>query len=81
MSYCEMHRKRHDQRIYALYHGDENVCDGTISEIAEHEGVKRDSIYYLTTPCYRRRVESLCHGDMAKSNAKILVLIDEEEEE
>lgn len=81
MSMTKIPYKKRDKRIYALYHGDENVCDGTISEIAEHEGVKRDSIYYLTTPCYRRRVESLCHGDMAKSNAKILVLIDEEEEE
>ena len=38
-----MPRKK-DSRIYALYHADDYVCDGTISEIVSYTGKLRTTI-------------------------------------
>lgn len=81
MSMTKSLYKKRDKRIYALYHGDKNVCDGTLAEIAEHEGIKYETARYMTSPCYRRRIAEYVHGDVSKSRAKVLVLIDGEEEE
>lgn len=40
---------------YALYKGEELLHIGTLSEIAEKEGVKRDTIMFYGTPTYRKR--------------------------
>jgi hypothetical protein len=34
----------------ALYRGDELIDSGTIKEIAERRGVRKDTIYWHTTP-------------------------------
>ena len=40
---------------YALYKGDKLLSVGTISEIAEEMGVKRDTILYYRRPVYQKR--------------------------
>ena len=59
---------RMNQNIYALYQGENNLTDGTIREIAKNQGVKLDSVKFLLTPSYRKRVKS--------KNIKELVLIE-----
>lgn len=81
MSHTVRHRNSHKGKVYALYRGEENVCDGTLAEIAEHEGIKYETARYMTSPCYRRRIAEYVHDDVSKSRAKVLVLIDGEEEE
>lgn len=43
------------RRVYALYKGDLNVCDGTIAQIAKRMGVKPDTIRFYGTPTYQKR--------------------------
>ena len=57
-----------NRNIYALYKGDCNLTDGTLMEIAKNQGVKLDSVKFLLTPSYRKRVKS--------KNIKELVLIE-----
>ena len=40
---------------YALYKGDTLLSVGTISEIAEEMGVKKDTILYYRRPVYQER--------------------------
>lgn len=42
---------------YAVYKGDEFICLGTAKECAAYLGVKPESIQYLTTPTYKKRLE------------------------
>ena len=42
----------------ALYRGDELIDNGTIKEIAERIGVRKDTIYWYTTPAGYRRADS-----------------------
>lgn len=44
-------------REIALYQGDKFIDLGTVEELASKFGVKDSSIYYLTTPAYKRKVE------------------------
>lgn len=39
-----------------MYKGDNLLYIGTLDEIAEAHGVKRDTIKFYSTPCYRRRI-------------------------
>lgn len=43
------------RRIYALYKGENFICDGTIKEIAEQTGKSEDFLRYMTFPAYERR--------------------------
>lgn len=40
---------------YALYKGEECLAIGTLSEIAKQMNVKEKTIYFYTTPAYKRR--------------------------
>lgn len=40
---------------YALYKGDKCLAIGTIKEIAEQTNVKERTIYFYTTPIYKKR--------------------------
>ena len=57
-----------NRNIYALYQGDCNLTDGTLMEIAKNHGMKIESVQFLLTPSYRKRVKS--------KNIKELVLIE-----
>ena len=45
-----------NENIYALYKGEENIMDGTLDEIARARHIKRDTLQYMLTAAYRRRV-------------------------
>ena len=49
-------RARRNENIYALYKGEENIMDGTLDEIARARHIKRDTVQYMLTAAYRRRV-------------------------
>lgn len=43
---------------YALYKGEECLAIGTIKEIAKQLKVKERTIYFYTTPTYKKRVKA-----------------------
>lgn len=44
-------------KVYALYDGDKNLADGTISQIAKKMGLSEAAIRWYRTPtCYRNRL-------------------------
>lgn len=57
-----------NSKIYALYKGDEFITTGTIQELAEWEGVLKQTIYFYTTQAHVKRA-----GD----NAVVVVSLDE----
>ena len=42
-------------KIYALYKGDTNICDGTIAQIARQLNILPKSVAYYRTPAYARK--------------------------
>lgn len=61
---------------YAVYKGDKLLGIGTADELAKLLNVKRESIIYLKSPSYRRRLEARnCR------NARTIVFLDDGEEE
>ena len=44
-----------NNNIYALYRGDEYIMDGTLQEIADARGIKRDSLIWMQSPTYHKR--------------------------
>lgn len=54
---------------YALYKGEECLAIGTIREIAKKMNVKERTIYFYTTPTYKKRVK-------AGKNRRELVTLD-----
>ena len=46
------------KRIYVLYRGDELLGVGTTKELAKAHGVKPETIYFYSTPSYKRRFKS-----------------------
>lgn len=66
-----------DKREFALYKGDEFVTIGTIREIAKYENTQPQSIAYLKTEAYKRKIEKR----KISETAKILISVDENEED
>ena len=50
-------RKERKLNQYALYKGDDFLFQGTAKECAEFLGVKRHTVYWMTTPSYHKRVK------------------------
>lgn len=42
-------------KIYALYHGDKWITDGTRKELAEYLEVKERTIYFYSSEVYKQR--------------------------
>lgn len=61
-------------KIYAMYRGDENICDGTIAEIARRRHVQPATIRYYLMPAYQRKLAKRQHS----CNAICLIEIDEQ---
>lgn len=59
-------------KTYALYRGDDNICDGTIDEIAQKQHVKPDTIKWYLSPVYQRRLAQRKHSRHAISLVEIL---------
>lgn len=45
-------------RIYALYRGDKLIGIGTKTELADAHGVKPETIYFYSTPSYKKRFKN-----------------------
>ena len=59
--------------IYALYKGENHITDGTIKEIAKHQKVKKETIYFYQTNAYMKKLEKR----KTVRNPKILVSLEE----
>lgn len=44
-------------KMYALYHGDNILTIGTKKELADYLGVSERTIYFYSTPTYKKRVK------------------------
>ena len=62
------------KREYAIYHGEEFIDIGTIEELAIKLNVKPKTIYFYSTPTYKRRVPD-------ENDRYIVILIEDDEEE
>lgn len=63
-------------KVYALYKGEECLHIGTAKEIAEAKSIKVESVYYMNTPAYKRRL-----AKRKNRNSMELVELGEDEEE
>src|SRR5699024_8708399 len=50
------------EAVYAYYKGDEYQRSGTAKELAEHYGVKKETIYYYTPEAYARKASKNGYG-------------------
>lgn len=55
----------------AVYRGDDIIDQGTIKEVAERRGVRKDTVYWATTPTGHRRADQ--RKDQSKALRVILV--------
>ena len=46
---------RKKKKVYALYKGDVNLCDGTIKEIADKMNLSEETIRFYKSKTYKRR--------------------------
>jgi hypothetical protein len=60
---------------YAVYKGDEFICVGTVKECAERLGIKPDTVYYYTSPKYKKIMEK------GKNPQNYIIVIKLEEDE
>ncbi len=64
--------------VYAMYHGEQYVGDGTLSELAKILKVKRQTLVWARYPAARKRVEKTEANPKVRSKGGIhLVLLDE----
>ena len=42
-------------KIYALYKGDTNICDGTLAEISARVNISKKTLSFYGSPAYARR--------------------------
>ncbi|KHM51613.1 hypothetical protein SAMN02745671_01682 [Anaerovibrio lipolyticus DSM 3074] len=64
---------RKSNKIYALYVGEQNVCDGTLEEICKRTGMTMDTLKWMTRPSAMKRILK------RKKVPKCLVYIGEDE--
>lgn len=55
---------------YAIYKGDTFLCQGTKEECARYLNVKPNTIYFMTTPTYKKR-------HLKSKNCLIIVKVEE----
>lgn len=53
------------RREVVLYRGDDIIDQGTIKELAERRGVRKDTIYWMTMPTAARRADTRKKQDKA----------------
>lgn len=51
------------RRPVVLYRGEEIIDQGTIQEIAERRGIRKDTVYWMTMPTAERRKAKHKHQD------------------
>ena len=45
------------KKEYALYKGDKFIDLGTVNELAERNGLSKNTIYFLSRPAYLKRIK------------------------
>lgn len=50
-----MMKKKSNEKVYALYHGDKFIDLGTKKELAERNGVTKDTINFYRSSTYKKR--------------------------
>lgn len=55
--------------IYAVYKGDEFICEGNCYEICEYLGIKLNTFHFYHTNIYKKKV-------LAGKNRKVIIRID-----
>lgn len=65
------------KNIYALYKGEKFITEGTKKEIAKVKGCKVNTISFLATNAYKKRMKARKYKN-SKPNHLILIKIDEE---
>ena len=58
-------------KVYALYKGEQFICDGTVEEIAKYTGKTIRTVRFYRYECYKKRV---------KENNNRLIMIELEDE-
>lgn len=43
-------------KVYAMYRGDEYICDGTLSELAIKRNVQYSTMKYYLYPAYQKKL-------------------------
>ena len=61
------------KKEYAVYRGDTLVAVGTSKEVAEQMGIKQKTLWWYTTPAYKKRVKS------GRNKQEVIILDDKEE--
>jgi|LGOV01.1.fsa_nt_gb DNA-binding CsgD family transcriptional regulator len=59
------------KKEYALYKGEEILCIGSISEIAIHENIKRETVLFYNSKAHKKRISK-----RESTNSKILICLD-----
>lgn len=62
------------EKDYAVYKGDEFICLGKASECAKFLGIARNSIFFLSSPAYKKRIEKRSYS----KNPLIVIRLEEE---
>lgn len=52
-----MKRKRRQTHWYAAYRGDRYIFAGTLDELSEHLGKKRETVRWYAQPVYHKRMK------------------------
>lgn len=55
--------------VYALYKGDEYIAQGTLDELSNKTGLKKETLRFYESPVYKRRNK--------KGNNKVLIKVEE----
>lgn len=63
-------------REFALYKGEDCLSIGTLFQIAKFKNVKLETLYFLRTPAYKRRLEKRKNS----KNAMILISLDDDKD-
>ena len=63
--------------IYALYKGEQNLADGTLTEIARKTGKTYNTLKWMTYLSYKKRLQERSHRD---HRGGVLELVDLGEE-
>jgi len=64
---------RPEKKIYAVYRGEEMLCDGLMSECAKHLGVSVYKLRWLASPSYHKRMSR--YGGKRKNTKGALMVV------
>lgn len=78
-----MRKRKNDawrETIYALYRGENNICDGTIEEISRKSGKSVKMLRWMLNPAYARRIRRPKKNGKRRNCVQLIRLDGKEEE-